>query len=97
MSLNLNDQNLVRAINCRVIPVAGYIMNVCRLGKGELDELDKILKTTLRRERFHGRQSSDERLFTSRGEGGRGFKSFKEVYEETKTRVACYMAPATDQ
>ena len=97
VSLNLNDQNLVRAINCRVIPVAGYIINVCRFGKGELDELDKILKTTLRREGFHRRQSSDERLFTSRGEGGRGFKSFKEVYEETKTRVACYMATVTDQ
>ena len=97
VSLNLNDQNLVRAINSRVIPVAGYVMNVCRLGKTEINELDKILKTTLRREGYHGRQSSDERLFTSRGEGGRGFKSFNEVYQETKTRVACYLATSTDQ
>ena len=42
-SLNLNDQNLMKAINCRVIPVACYVMNVCNLGKGELDELDKIV------------------------------------------------------
>ena len=35
--LNLNDQNLMKAINCRVIPVAGYLMNVCNLGKGDLD------------------------------------------------------------
>ena len=35
VSLNLNDQNLVRAINCRVIPVAGYIVvniNIVHLG-----------------------------------------------------------------
>ena len=95
--LNLNDKNLMKAINCRVIPVAGYVMNVCNLGKGDLDELDMIVKSVLRREGFHGRQSSDERLYLKRNEGGRGLKSFKEVYDETKTRVACYMAAATNE
>ena len=65
-SLNLNDQNLMKAINSRVIPVAGYVMNVCHLGKNELDELDKLVKNVLRREGFHGRQSSDERLYRKR-------------------------------
>ena len=97
MGLHLNDQNLMKAINCCVIPLAGYVMNVCNLGKGELDELDNIVKSALRREGFHGQQSSDERLFTNRREGGRGLKSFKEVYDETKTRVACYMATSTDE
>ena len=96
-SLNLNDQNLMKAINSRVIPVAGYVMNVCHLGKNELDELDKLVKNVLRREGFHGRQSSDERLYTKRTEGGRGLKSFKEVYNETRTRVACYMATSTNE
>ena len=95
--LNLNDKNLMKAINCRVIPVAGYVMNVCNLGKGDLDELDMIVKSVLRREGFHGRQSSDERLYLKRNEGGRGFKSFKEVYDETKTRVACYIAAVTNE
>ena len=97
IGLHLNDQNLMKAINCRVIPVAGYVMNVCNLGKGELDELDNIVKSALRREGFHERQSSDERLFTNRREGGRGLKSFEELYDETKTRVACYMAVSTDE
>ena len=48
MGLHLNDQNLMKAINCTVIPVAGYAMNVCNLGKGELDELDNIFKSTSR-------------------------------------------------
>ena len=45
-------------ISCRVIPAAGYVMNVCNLGKGE-------------------RQSSDERLYSKRSKGGRGFKVSK--------------------
>ena len=29
VKLHLNDKNLMKAINCRVMPVTGYIMNVC--------------------------------------------------------------------
>ena len=43
--LNLNDQNTMKAINCRVIPVAGYLMNVCNLGKCDLNGLDMIVKS----------------------------------------------------
>ena len=38
--LGLHDNNLVRAVNCRVIPVAGYAMNICRFSKDDLVELD---------------------------------------------------------
>ena len=59
--LNLNDKNLMKAINCRIIPVIGCVINICNLGKGDLDELDMIVKRVLRREGFDSRQSSDER------------------------------------
>ena len=29
VELELYEKNLIKAINCRVIPVAGYVMNVC--------------------------------------------------------------------
>ena len=64
--LNLNDQNLTKAFNCRVIPVADYVMNLCNLEKGDLDELDMTVRSVLRREGFHGIQSSDERLHSKR-------------------------------
>ena len=51
----------MKAINYQVISVAGYVMNVCNLGKGNLNELDLIGKSVIRRERFHERQSGDER------------------------------------
>ena len=42
--LELYDKNLVRAVNCRVIPVAGYAMNICRFSKvqDDLVELDTV-------------------------------------------------------
>jgi hypothetical protein len=87
----LKEKNLMRAINSRVIPVAGYIMNVVNLTKKELDGLDKVIKGVLRENQMHGRQASDERLYMHHRNGGRGLKSMRDVYQETKVRVACYM------
>ena len=44
----LNDVNLVRAINTKVIPVAAYSMKVCKFNGGELKELDQVIKRELR-------------------------------------------------
>ena len=88
---DLYDKNLIKAMNRTVIPVAGYVMNVCTFTKQKLDELDKVIKKILRDNNMHGRQASDERLYMRRENGGRGLKSMKDLYEETKVRVACYM------
>ena len=93
----LNDRNLMKAINSKVIPVAEYPMNVCRFSKEELLELDQIIKRQLRKNKMLGRQSSDERLYLKQEEGGRGLKSLRDVYKETKLRVACYMAMSRSQ
>ena len=41
VKLYLNDKNLMKAINCRVIPVRGCIINVCLIRKGELNKMVK--------------------------------------------------------
>ena len=92
LQLELYDGNLIRAINCKVIPVAAYPMNVCRFSMNEVNELDIIVKRQLRNFNMLGRQSSDERLYLSRNSGGRGLISLRDVYLATKVRVACYMA-----
>ena len=69
-------------------------MNVCNLEKGDLDKQDMTVKNVLWRERFHGRQHSDDRLYSKRNEG---LKSFKEVYFETKLRVVYYVPGATNE
>ena len=44
LNTELNDINLVRATNAKVTPVAAYPMNVCKFSKGELEELDQVIK-----------------------------------------------------
>ena len=39
-----------------------------------------------------GKQANDERLYLKRKDGGRGIKSLRDTYRETRVRVACYMA-----
>ena len=39
-----------------------------------------------------GKQSSDERLYLIREDGGRGIKSLRDIYKETRLRVTCYIA-----
>ena len=87
----LNDVNLVRAINTKVIPVAAYSMNVCKFTDGELKELDQVIKRKLRSKNMLGKQSSNERLYLIREDGGRGMKSLKDIYKETRLRVTFYM------
>ena len=81
----------------KVIPVAAYAMNICKFSVGELKELDQIIKKQLRGKNMLGRQASDERLYLKREKGGRGLKSLRDVYKETRLRVACYMAKSNNQ
>ena len=88
----LNDVNLMYAINAKVIPIAAYPMNVFKFTSGELNELDQVIKRELRSKKMLGKQASDERLYLKREDGGRGIKSLRDTYRETRVRVACYMA-----
>ena len=55
-----------------------------------------VVKSVLRREGLHGKQSSNDRLYSKRKGGSIELKSFKEVYAETKTKVSCYMIAKTN-
>ena len=96
INTELNDINLVRAINAKVTPVAAYPMNVCKFSNGELKELDQVINREMRSSNILGKQGSDERLYLKREDGGRGIKSMRDVYQETRLRVACYMACSTN-
>ena len=63
LNAELYDKNLIKAINTKVIPVMAYVMNVCTFSKGELEELDQMIKREFRSGSILGRQSSEERLY----------------------------------
>ena len=71
-------------------------MNVCKFSNGELKELDQVIKREMRSSNILGKQGSDERLYLKREDGGRGIKSMRDVYQETRLRVAYYMACSTN-
>ena len=83
----LNDENVMTAINSKAVQVAAYIMNICRFTKAELSELDKIIKRELRDKSMLGRQTSGERLYLKLHKGGRGLKPLRDVCRETKLRI----------
>ena len=86
----MNDANLIRAINEKVISAAAYLTNLCQFNKRELMELDQVFKRELRSRNMLGRQGSDKRLYLKRKDGDRGLKSMRDVYKETRLRVTCY-------
>ena len=51
----LNDANLVKAINMKIIPITGYVMNICRFIVDELKELDQTIKIELRGKNMLGK------------------------------------------
>ena len=93
----LNDKSLIEAINTKVIPVAAYPMNVCKFTKAELNKLDLVVKREIRKCNMLGRQSRDERLYLKRDVGGRGLQSLRDVFVETRLRVACYMVKSSNK
>ena len=58
----LYDKNLVKAMNTRVIPLGGYVMNVRRFHKNNLLEMDMVIKRELKRNLIHAKQSNDGKL-----------------------------------
>ena len=93
----LNDKNLIKAINTKVIPTAAYPMNFCKFTKAELNQLDLALKRDLMKYNMLGRQSIDERLYLNRDVGRRGLKSPRGVFVETRLRVACSMVKSSNK
>ena len=56
----LNDKNLVKAINTKVMPVAAYPMNVCKFTQSEFTELDQIIKRDLRKNNIQARTTGKQ-------------------------------------
>ena len=81
---DLYDKNLIKAINRTVIPVAGYVMNICTFTKQKLDEPDKAIKKILRGNKMHGRQASDEWLYMRRENDGRSLKNMKDCTKKQR-------------
>ena len=75
VNTELNDTNLISAINLKVVSVAAYSINVFKFSKGKLKQLEQIVKRELRSNQILGKQASYKRLYLKREDRGRGLKS----------------------
>ena len=75
----LNDKNLLKTTNTKVIPEVAYTVNVYKFTQSELTEFDQVIKIDLRKNNMLGQEASDEQLYMKRKDGRRGFKSLREV------------------
>ena len=91
----LNDDNLIKTINMKVILVAAYAMNICRFNASELKELDQKIKRELRGKNMLEKQVSDEQLYLKRDKVGRGLKSLG--IRTRRLYVTCFMVRSTSQ
>ena len=66
VNTELNDANLISAINAKVIPVTAYPINICKFNNGEPNQLGQVIKKELHAKNMLGRQASDKRLSQTR-------------------------------
>ena len=53
IKLVVDDTKLMKAINCRLVSMAGYGMKVCMMTRNDLEKLDKIVKNILKNDGFY--------------------------------------------
>ena len=87
----LYDKILVKAKNYRVIPVTAYMNKLCNFTGKELHQLDGWINKILRDNNIHGKIYSHEGLYLRRELDQIKIKYLKDVYTETKVRVAYHM------
>ena len=59
--------------------------------------MDQSIKREPQGKNMLEEQASDEQLFLKREKGGRGLKSQRDTYKETRLCVTCYMANSTNR
>ena len=56
----------MKAINCRLVSIAGCLMGACMMTRNDLENWDKIVKNILKNEVFYGKKTIDEQLCIKR-------------------------------
>ena len=77
----LNGKNTIEAINAYAVPALSYGFAVLDWSITELEELDRNTRNLLKTNKIMHKQSSVERLYLPRKEGGRGLLNITKLYK----------------
>ncbi|XP_030765533.1 uncharacterized protein LOC115889621 [Sitophilus oryzae] len=95
LNTKLNSKNLTRAINCWAIPTLSYSFGILKWSDTDLDELDKTTRRTLTKFRCLHPNSSIQRLYIPRSEGGRGLLNIKSLCKSQERKMREYFLQHT--
>lgn len=79
------------AINTWVMPIVKYSFGIVKWSPTDLDNLDRLIRTTLTKNRQHHPNSSVSRLYVPRDRGGRGMKNLKQAHNKECEKLFTYL------
>lgn len=86
LKTELSGRNKVKAINTYAASVLTYSFGVIKWSDTELEELNRLTRTTCNKYRIHHIHAATERFTLKRKEGGRGFMDLKNMnYKQIHT------------
>ena len=80
LKTKLSGINMTKAINIYALSVATYTFGVIKWTKTDLQDLNRMIRTTNTRYKTHHPKSSMERFHLPRREGGRGFSDLETLH-----------------
>lgn len=86
----MNSKNLINAINTYAVPVLTYSFGILKYSDTDLNELDRMTRTTFTKFRIHHPKSAIQRLYLSREEGGRGLINIYQLCRSQENNMRLY-------
>jgi hypothetical protein len=80
LKTKLNGKNKVKAINTYAVPILTYSFGIIKWTQTDLQELQRLTRTTLSKFRMHHPKSAVERITIARNKGGRGIIDLNNLY-----------------
>lgn len=96
LNTSLNGKNMVHAINSYAIPALTYSFGVVKWSETDLENLDILTRTLLTKFRMLHPNSSIERLYLPRDEGGRGLLNIKVLCMKLEINIETRLKRSND-
>ena len=97
LEINLNGNNIIKAINTWAISVVRYSAPFLEWRKYEGQELDRCTRKLMTMHKAVHPKSNVDRLYISRNEGGRGLFSIEDTIETSKTGLKSYVQESKER
>ncbi|KAL1448298.1 hypothetical protein WDU94_008925 [Cyamophila willieti] len=96
MKTELYAKNKIQAINAWAIPLLTYTFGIINWSMTDLENLNRIVRTTMTKFRSHHPHSALERMYLPRSQGGRGLLDLKVLHAKQIKKMKTYFEKKTN-